>query len=180
MPKYFKKPAGNGAGAADFLALTDTPASYQWYNGWFLRVNAAEDGLELVELAPLLPKDTALLGFHAGADSYGFGETKFIGPHCLSDNHYEVDIIVPRGGTIKNLYVHCESNSLDAYVNIYVYKNGVETYLGGFMDVAATTMHDTENADYVDAGDRITIRITGAASSGAIANLRASLEIEYT
>jgi len=40
-----------GGGAATFLDLTDTPSSYAGLDGWFLKVNRDEDGLEFQALS---------------------------------------------------------------------------------------------------------------------------------
>jgi len=41
--------SGTGSGSSNFLELSDTPASYENFGGYFIKVNSTEDGLEFVQ-----------------------------------------------------------------------------------------------------------------------------------
>lgn len=93
----------------------------------------------------------------------------------------EAQMIVPKAGTVKNLYVHGTENGLDGNLVITVRKNGVDTALTITLGATVTTGSDTSNSFSVVAGDLLSIEFDAtAASTGYIRNPKLAMEIEFT
>ena len=89
-------------------------------------------------------------------------------------------LLVPKGGTVKNLYVLVTANTLNGNFVVTLRKNGVDTALATTLASGATTGNDTVNTFTVVAGDRISARgVTTAASSGSATNVNIVMEMAF-
>lgn len=134
---------------------------------------------EFKKAAAAAGKDTQIIHRSIGPDVYAVGAGGFLGPHDLCANVVEVDIIVPRTGTLKNMYVRCSANTLNGDAVVQADINGVGTALQVTLAAGVLSGSDLVNEVAVTAGQRVSIEIWDMAGAGQIDDLRATFEIEY-
>jgi len=85
-------------------------------------------------------------------------------------------LILPRAGTLRNMYVRASFNNLNGTTTITVLLNGTETTLQVALAAGALSGSDTTHTVTIAAGDQISIRSTTGGTSGEIDNLTVAME----
>lgn len=133
------------------------------------------------EFHPAPKKPVALLIFKDSDTDLGAGLLYYLSPDGMVSTEDDAEIVIPKAGTLKNLYFKPGSGSSYGGYPLYVTvrKNGANTTL----TCTATSdagCNDTTHEVAVAAGDEITIQLdSGAASAGSFYKPAAALVIEF-
>jgi len=84
--------------------------------------------------------------------------------------------LLPRAGTLRNLYVRASFNNLNGTTTITIMLNGVATSLQVVLAAGGLSGSDTTHTVTIAAGDQISIRVVTGGSSGEIDNLITAME----
>jgi hypothetical protein len=120
-----------------------------------------------------------ILAFNGGSSTVPAGvATRYVGFGSLSAASDDATIVLPRGGTLKNLYVWTDA-AVNTGITVTVYKNGVATGLTVTLSGGVTSGSDLVNTVAVSAGDIIYIEVSSAAGEAGGQQIAVSLVLSY-
>jgi len=121
---------------------------------------------------------SSLFMLGARNDSLTFGVTRYENSIGVYDTEAKASFVIPKAGTIKNLYVQAATNTLNGNTVYTIVKNGTPTAVTLTIATTVLTGSDIVNTVAVSAGDYITIQVdTTASGSGAMTNRTIGFEI---
>lgn len=122
----------------------------------------------------------AVLHFYKSGISEG--TTNILGPWKSAGagdaiNEENWIMVVPKSGTIRNLYVNADSNLLDVSTVFTVRKNGADQTLTCTLDAEVTTGNDTSHSFSVAAGDLISVKVVVGAGNNIMNQVNVAMEL---
>jgi hypothetical protein len=85
-------------------------------------------------------------------------------------------VVVPRAGTLRNLYVALDTAFTTANTTVLVRKNNGSTALTFVLNAGSASGNDTTHSESVAAGDRISLSFQTSASDTTGINPQVSVE----
>lgn len=123
--------------------------------------------------------DTALLHFETGPYSINYSQTAYFTVFYPVPESFRVGYLVPKAGTLKNMYLDAGRNTLDDSSVFTLMINDVAKTLAITIASGELTGHDTIHTEEVSTGDRISVRVVGSGTAGDIVFIRVVIEIEF-
>ena len=87
--------------------------------------------------------------------------------------------LIPKAGTLKNLYIKNDYNDLSNTCTVTLRKNGSDQSLVAVMSAGGGSANDTTHTVSVNAGDIISLKVVTGAGSGQVQNLLGAVELEF-
>ncbi|GAG91235.1 unnamed protein product [marine sediment metagenome] len=88
------------------------------------------------------------------------------------------EILIPRAGTVQNLYVQANANSHDQSMVLTIFVNGIATSVIATVTAGSTAVFsDVSNTAAITAGQSVSLRVVLASGTGSVSDISYGVEI---